>query len=454
MAFSLFRRGRAPSGEARAAFENPQTAEAADQGETRAASIGEMVRQSDPGLLQFFGFPTSAAGEAVTIDSALKVPAVLSAVTFLARTQAALPQIAYSVDAEGNRKENEADPLGAILNRAANDESTAFAVRQEFWTGVFTVGRGVAFIERDGAGRPINLWNLEAQGLTVGRSNGRIYYKYRDGVSREVRYTASDVLDIRFMPTGGGLSTRSPIFQNADIIGLGLAVTKYGARFFNNGGVPPFAISGPIKTAAGVQRAADDMTKAVQTAANNNSNALAIPEGHKLEKLGVEPDKMQMIAAQKFLVEQIARVYGLPPAFLQYLENATFSNVEQQDLALVKHLVSHWAKAWDQEANLKLYGRAEAGRVLETELDGIMRGDLKTISESWGKQINTGQATVNEIRKKYRRPPVSGGDAVFIQGAMATVESLAQGKAPDPAAPAPADDTDDDETDDSEGGAA
>jgi HK97 family phage portal protein len=403
---------RAGKAAASAAVSNPQVAQA----EARGAGA-DAIASSSPHLVEFFGGASSITDEIVTVETALQVPAVWAAVSFLSRTMAALP-IKVFVKTETARQASPADPVAGLLNRAANDETSAFDFRRMFWQDVFTLGRGLAFIERNGRGVPINLWPLEVAKVTVERKRGRTLYHYRDGL-RTLTYTAAEVLDLAFMPGADRLSARSPIYSHANTIGLAQAITRYGAKFFANGGIPPFTISGPMKSAGGVARASSDLTEAVISAAAEGNNAIAIPEGHTLTTLGLDPEKMQMVDAQRFMVEQIARIYNLPPVFLQDLTHGTFSNNEQQDLQLVKHLVAHWALALEGEGNLKLFGRTDGSVYAEHILDGLMRGDIKTRTEANAKRINTGQMTINEVRELENRGPVDGGDVALVQGAMA-----------------------------------
>lgn len=390
----------------------------------QAAEIRERPREtitsSEPGLVSFFDGGRAMTDEVVTVETALQVPAVLAAVTFLSRTMASIPFKVFE-RTEGGRQAAPDDPAGALLAHAANDETSAFDFRRAYWQDVFTEGRGLAFIERNVQGDPINLWPLEVRKTTIERRGGRTFYHYRDG-SRRLTYEAAEVLDLAFMPGADRLSARSPVYANAGTIGLALAITRYGARFFDNGGIPPFTISGPIKTPGGVARSSADLTQAVAKLAADRANALTVPEGHELKALGLDPEKMQMVEAQRFMIEQVARIYGMPPVFLQDLTHGTFSNTEQQDLHLVKHLVAQWAAAWEGEVNLKLYGRGARGkrpaRYAEHVLDGLMRGDLKSRAEATAQRINTGQLTINEARALDNRGPVEGGEVALVQGAM------------------------------------
>lgn len=438
MVFSMFKRGGAAP--AQAAVADPQ-------GSAEARSRAPVnVAQADPGIAQIFNMNAPGSGGAVTIEAALGVPAVWAAVNFLSKTLAAIPIKSYA-RTDAGRAAQAGDPVAALLNHAATDELTAFDFRRGFWQDVFTAGRGLAFIERNGGGDPINLWPLEVAAVTVARRAGRTLYTYRDG-GRSVTYGAGEVLDLSFMPGANRLAARSPIYTHADTVNLALAVTRYGARFFENGGVPSFVITGAFKTPGGLRRAADEMAEAVQDMAAARRNGIALPEGHTISPVGIDPEKMQMIDAQRFLVEQFARIYQMPPAFLWDLTHGTFSNVEQQDLQLVKHVIAPWVSAFENEVNLKLYGRRDRSRYLENSLDGLMRGDLVSRSDALSKKIASGQMTPNEARALDNRGDLPGGDSLLVQGAMVRADSLtdqATGGAGDTGGAAPPDEENADE---------
>jgi HK97 family phage portal protein len=135
-----------------------------------------------------------------------------------------------------------------------------------------------------------------------------------------------------------------------------------------------------------------------------------------------------MTEARLFQIQEIARIYGLPPAFLQDLSKGTFSNTEQQDLQLVKHTVGQWAKALEDELNLKLFSQRRRARYVRHNLDGLQRGDFKARTEALARAIQTAQLTPNEARLLEERPAKDGGDSLMIQGA--TVPIAMAGKVP------------------------
>lgn len=389
--------------------------------EERSSAENPNVPISSESILAMLGFSgNSAAGVNVTIEAALGVPAIWAAVNFIAGTMAGLPLHVYKKTASGREKVE--GGLAAILHDAVNDECSSFEWRKYSFDRVLTSGRSLTFIERNNAGQIINLWPLNPAEVTVRRKDGRRFYERKVGKGAVV-YTASEVIDIPFMLNADMLTARSPILANKDTIGLAIAATNYGSRFFNNGGVPPFLMTGNFASGAGLNRASSDLEQAVKNAAKEGRLALTLPAGHDIKSIGVDPAKSQLVELKRFLIEEIARVYSLPPNFLQDLSHGTFSNVEQQDLHFVKHTIKRWVEQVEQELNLKLFGRAGNDHYVEFNLDGLLRGDFKTRMEGYAQAIQNGVLKPNEARRQENRPDDPQGDVLLIQGATVPLGS-------------------------------
>lgn len=386
---------------------------------SRASIENPTVPVSSENFLQFFGIQSGNLPH-VTVDRALKLPAVSAAVTFLSASLANLPLHVYRGRGAGAEKSGGA--LQQLLNESPHEEWTSFLWRKYMWQQVFTTGRGLTWIDRDGKGAVIALWPLDPTRVTIKRQAGRKVYMFDGGTGRK-EYPASDVIDIPWMLKSDQLNSYSPIGNGSQAIALGLAMDEYGGNFFAGGGVPPLALTGPLPTGAdGMKRAREDTNRSIREARENGTHIVQIPAGYELKQVGYDPAKGQMTDSRRFQVEEIARLYNLPPVFLQDLTRGTFTNVEQQDLHLVKHLIAQWAKAFEEEVNLKVFAR-RGSRYAEHSLDALMRGDFKSRIDGLARGIQSAIITPNEARALENRPEKENGDELYIQGATVPLGS-------------------------------
>lgn len=361
-----------------------------------------------------FGSPSST-GISVNAETALGVPAIWAAVNFLSGTLAGLPLHLYRRDGEG-RKRVTGGGLAGILHDAPNDETSSFEWRKGMFDQVFTTGRAFTFIERNVQGKVINLWPLDPNGVTVSISGWTKEYRYFDGQKKHT-YAATEIIDLAFMMKNDRVSHRGPITSCKDAIGLSIAATEYGSKFFQNGGVPPFAVTGNFMSGKAMERAADDLYAATRKAAKEQRQALVMPAGLDIKSIGTDAEKSQLVELKRFCIEEVARIYSLPPTFLQDMTHGTFSNTEQQDLHFVKHTLKRWVEQTEQELNLKLFGRRNTNQFVEFSMDGLLRGDFKTRMEGYATAIQNAMLAPNEARRRENLPDIEGGDDVLIQGA-------------------------------------
>ena len=395
--------------------------------EKRSAPPSGATLTTAHNFLQILGLgDVAASGINVTVEKALGVPAVFTAVNFISGTIAGLPLNVYQK--EGDDRVKVDSSLSTILHDAPNEELTSFSWRKSEIEKLLTTGRSFTFIERNAVGRVVNLWPLDPAGVTISRGGNpaRTIYTYVDGSKTTHRYEAKEIIDIPFMMKPDGLGHYSPISTNRDVIALAIAATEYGSKFFQGGGVPPFAVTGNFTTAKGMERASNDLQKQLERNAGASKLALILPEGLKLERIGSDVKDSQLVELKRFLIEEIARIYSLPPVFLQDLKYGTLSNTEQQDLHVTKHTIKRWVEAIEQELNLKLFGRNNNKIYVEFNMDGLLRGDFKTRMDGYATGINTGQITPNEARRMENRSDKSGGDQLLIQGAMIPLNTANQ----------------------------
>lgn len=371
---------------------------------------GDSIERPGSNLLQVLGLG-DANLPIVNIDTALTVPAVWAAVSFLSRTLAALPLHAFRNTREGPEKIS--GGLETLIHEAPNVEWTSFKLRQHFWQQVFTGGRGLLYIERSGS-NIVALWPIDPSKAQIKRTATGVT-TYRVGTKT---YAANEIIDVPFMLKADGLGHYGPITQGAKTIQLAMALNDYGSKLFAGGGVLPLAVVGPPGSGPdATKRMIGGINQLIDTAKQEGKQLFPLPTGYDIKPIAFDPEKGQMVEGQRFAVEQIARLFNIPPVFLQDLTNGTFSNSEQQDLFFVKHLVGQWAQTLEEELNLKMFGQRNGGRYCEHNLDGLLRGDFKTRMEGLSKAIQTAILTPNEARALENRPSKPKGDDLLIQGA-------------------------------------
>jgi HK97 family phage portal protein len=396
------------------------------EAERRASSTGATATPADNDFLRLMGLDLmqTASDVIVTTENALSVPAIFAAVNFIPGTLAGLPLNLFRRTESGRERVTDT-PLAKLLHDAPNDEQSSFEWRKYMFERVMTGGRGLSFIERNASGAVTDIWPLEPGKVKIRRTpEGRKVYEYKPkGGSQTITYKATEIIDIPFMLREDGLSHYGPIASNRDVIALAIAATRFGSRFFQNGGVPPFAVTGNFQTGRSMQAAGKDLEEATRKAAKEGRQALILPSGLDIKPLGADAAKSQLIELKRFLIEEFGRIYSLPPTFLQDLSHGTFSNTEQQDLHFVKHTMKRWVEAFEQEMNLKLFGRTDREFFVEMNMDGLLRGDFKTRMEGYAQGIQNAILTPNEARQMENRPDDPQGGTLLIQGATVPIGS-------------------------------
>lgn len=381
-------------------------------------------------FLQIMGWGDlyASSGVTVNVDTALGVPAVWAAVNFIAGTIAGLPLHVYRKDEDGGRSKVE-NELSLILHDVINEDMSSFEWRKYLFEQVLTGGRAVTYIERNGLGQIVNLYPLDPTKVRVERLlDGRKIYRVNARV-----YESSEILDMPFMLKPNMTDARGPISQNKDAIGMAIAASRYGSKAFQSGGIPPAVLQGPFGSGAAANRASEDVAATTLKLAKEGRPIMALPLGHELKTIGFNPEQMQLLELQRFSIEQIARIYSLPPVFLQDLTHGTFSNTEQQDLHFVKHTVKRWVEQFEQEMNLKFFGRGSEFYV-EFNVDGLLRGDLKSRMEAYATSIQNGIRTPNEVRAIENMEAMPNADNLMIQGATVPLGSQPNVGAPNASA--------------------
>ena len=354
-------------------------------------------------------FGTSKTGVQVSEDNALTFSAVYAAVRIISETIASIPLNVYQADGE-TRVKAVGHPIQDLLAKAPNSVSSTFTFREAMAANLVLHGNAYAKIEMNAAGRPTALIPLNPMKVEVKVVDGEKVYIFAD------KHTYLDYEIIHFVGLSfNGLTGKSPLAVAREAVAIGLAAQEYGARFYSNG-----ANTGGVITAPGrlntevIKRLKESWNRA--NSGNSNAHGTAIlEEGMKYEKIGLDPEAAQFLQSRKFQVNEIARIFRIPPSYLADLENSsTRANVEQQAIQFVRDCVTPYVRRMEVELNRKLFREDEPNLYAYFTVEGLMRGDLKGRYDAYATARQWGWLSVNDIRDLENLNPVEGGD-IYLQ---------------------------------------
>ena len=387
-------------------------------------------KAADAGYSFLFGRTTS--GKPVNERTAMQTTAVYACVRILAEAVASLPLHVYEYQDDGGKKLVHDHPLYYLLHDEPNPEMTSFVFRETLMSHLLIWGNAYAQIIRDGAGRVLGLYPLLPDKMDVQRDDrGNIYYVYSRNSDEnpmfkeygDIRLKAEEVLHIPGLGFDG-LIGYSPIAMAKNAVGMTLACEEYGASFFENGANPGGVLEHPgvLKDPSKVRESWNSVYRGV-----NNAHKIAVlEEGMKYQQIGIPPEEAQFLETRKFQINEIARLYRIPPHMVGDLDKSSFSNIEQQSLEFVKYTLDPWVIRWEQSLQRSLLLPGEKGKCfIKLNVDGLLRGDYQSRMNGYAVGRQNGWFSANDIREMENMNPIpdeQGGNLYLINGAMTKLE--------------------------------
>ena len=383
-------------------------------------------KAADAGYSFLFGRTTS--GKPVNERTAMQTTAVYACVRILAEAVASLPLHVYEYQDDGGKKLVHDHPLYYLLHDEPNPEMTSFVFRETLMSHLLIWGNAYAQIIRDGAGRVLGLYPLLPDKMEVQRDDkGNIYYVYSRNSDENptfkeygnIKLKAEDVLHIPGLGFDG-LIGYSPIAMAKNAVGMTLACEEYGASFFANGANPGGVLEHPgvLKDPSKVRESWNSVYRGV-----SNAHKIAVlEEGMKYQQIGIPPEEAQFLETRKFQINEIARIFRVPPHMVGDLEKSSFSNIEQQSLEFVKYTLDPWVIRWEQSIQRTLLSQDEKKcYFVKFNVEGLLRGDYQSRMNGYAIGRQNGWMSANDIRELEnldRIPAEEGGDLYLINGNM------------------------------------
>lgn len=352
----------------------------------------------------------SASGQYVDAKSAESISTVFAAVNLIAGTVASLPLHVFQRLPNGDRERASKHPLSILLGAMPNGTQTAFELREMMTAQCLLSGNAYAEIRWNRAGEVTELLPINPRDVTVVKlPNGR----HRYDVSTEGRVRsllAEEVLHLRDR-SEDGLVGRSRVQVAREMLGGALALQAHGNKSFSNGA----RLSGVLQTP---HQMTDEAIKRLGTswreqfAGSDNAGKTAILEnGLEFTPLSMSNEDAQFLQSRQFTVEEVARLFNVPPVLLGDLRHANFSNSVEMMRHFVTVTLRPWLTRWEQAMERALLApSARQSHYIEHSAEGLLRGDSKHRAEFYKAGIEAGWMLPSEARRLENLPAIEGID--------------------------------------------
>lgn len=397
---------------------------------------GDNFRTNTVSLAEYDDRTASAGG-------AMGIAAAWACVNLLAGTIASLPLMVYK-QVNGQRVVAKDHALYRLLHDSPNYDQTAVDF-WEFMQGSLELhGNAYAEKEMTGSGRVLALTPIRPDLVSVRRQrDGSLEYTWTENGVRSV-VSQDRILHIRGSGGGplGGASTLSVCRQ---AFAAALSIERASSGMFRNGVRPSGVLTKEGTPFQGTQRKeAEALLQEKFAGAMNDGRPMLLDNGLKWQQLTINPNDAQMLESRAFSVEEIARVFGVPPHMIGHTEKSTSwgTGIEQQTLGFVKFTLRRRLERIEQALEKQLLTAADraAGVTIEFNLEGLLRGDSANRATFYKEMTGIGVMTINEVRALENLPPVEGGDVprMQMQNVPITYEPPEGGGSAPPALPAAA----------------
>jgi HK97 family phage portal protein len=348
----------------------------------------------------------------LTESSALKYSVFFACNRVLAETFASVSINEYKKNKEtGDREKTDDTGLYPILHYAPNDETSRYNFQECMLYQINLGGNFVA--ERLMNGRKIaGLSQIPWQNYDIIRDQKDRKIKYRiQGRGNQEILNRNEVLHIPG-PSTDGIIGMSILTHAASTIRLGNTYERFGQKLYDNGATPTgvFKHKGFLKEEA--YNRLKKSLKGKYAGLINAGTPMLLEDELDYQPLTINPVDAELLGSKRFQIEDICRFFRVQPHLVQHLEKATFSNIEHLSLEFVMYtMLPHFKRVEDNINSQLLTPQQRAnGYYFEYNMAALLRGDQKTMAETFAKGIQWGWLSVNEVRRMLNLNRIEGGD--------------------------------------------
>jgi HK97 family phage portal protein len=393
-------------------------------------------------LLNLINKTLTSSAQNVNDETALKVSAVYACVKVISEAIASLPLMIYKRKGDGKEVADN-HYLYPILHDAPNEYQTSFEFRETILANLLLQGNSYCQKVEDGTGRIKELISFNPKNMEVEQTTAGINYKYTYEDQKDQNFPASKIWHVRNLPLSTtdngnmpqGLVGLSPITLARENVGIAMAADEYAGRYFSNNATVGLMLKFPdgVKIAPDAKNYLNEKL-ASYSEGKNKFKSILLDQGGTLETIGMSNEDSQFLESRNFQVEDIARIFRVPPVLIGHPTNTmTYASAEQLFLSFATYTIRPWCVRLEQSMNRYLLNDRERGKYFfEFKMDGLLRGDLAGRYQAYSTARQWGWMNVDEIRGLENMNPIPDGTGKTY---MQPMNMTKLGQEPQPAEP-------------------
>lgn len=372
----------------------------------------------------FTSGPAGSTGISVTEQSAIQSSAVFRCVSILAGVVASLPFGVYRSTPDGPEPATD-HPLHPVIRETPSEALTSSTFRHLKMTSLLLWGNGYARVakkRRRDVDAPVELLFLRPDKMKAERKAGRLVYTFTDDDGKTELLDAATVLHVPGLGFDGVKGESVIANAGQEAIGLSFSLERMLGQLHANAARPSGVYTQPEKLKPEALKNLKAAFRDLYEGLDNTGRTVFLDAGAKWEPMTINPVDLETLAARRFQVADIARLFGVPLFLLGETEKTTSwgSGLEEITASFVRFTVRPWLVAFEQEYNRKFRGLGllAEGEFVEYNLEGLLRGDSKTRAEFYASGIQNGWLQPNEARRRENLPPDPAGDVLYANGTL------------------------------------
>lgn len=341
--------------------------------------------------------PNMGYASAISTRTAENLSAVLACSTVIASSLASIPALVYRSEGDA-RTEAAGHPLARLTRLGVSDSMTWPEFVEHLVASALLAGNGLAQIRRNDNGSLAGLDFIPWSWVTVSQlRSGRLAYDINNGRGQGWRLLSGEVIHLRDR-TDDGLVGRSRLSRAADAVAAAQGANTFARKFLDNSAQPGGVIEVPGQLTKDQRQAMRDALSQRQAGTANAGSTMILDGGMQWKAAQISPEDAELLETRKFGVEEICRIYQVPPPLVQDYSHNTFTNSETAGRWFAMFTLAPWARRIEAEFARSVFP-SSGDYELELDLSGFLRGDPATRWQAHAIALQNQVLDPNEVRQ-------------------------------------------------------